>query len=230
MKKSAGFRRISLVFLAGLCLSFPGLFIAQDQIKPPWWEVKMTITVQGEYRQDAREVMHSGTYAFTIVWTGAMEKDPDDFILYHNSYELAHWQAEERAAYPQEIRTLTTQDFPDKPELKVNYVIKKDGGLYFDFFIKGFDAPLSPAPEHFSVQMPASEENALGPAGGSYNPHVQTGSNKVFLEEKQFEKASLEKIFAWTWKYQTWVQQMDRSIFQSNSHKVQVRVFIEPRK
>lgn len=190
----------------------------------------MTITVKGDYRQDAREIMHSGTYAFTIVWTGAMEKDPDDYILYHTSCELTRWEAEERAAYPQEIRTLTTQDFPDKPELKVNYVLKKDGGLYFDFFIKGFEAPLSAAPDHFPVQLPASEENTSGPAGSSYNPHVQTGSNKVFLEEKQFEKASLEKDFAWSWKNQAWVQQMDKSIFQANSHKVQVKIFIAPRK
>lgn len=190
----------------------------------------MTVTVQGQYRQDAREVMHSGTYAFTFVWTGGMEKDPDDYILYHTSCELKRWEAEERAAYPQEIRALTTRDFPDKPELKVNYVLKKDGGLYFDFFINGFEAPLSPAPEHFQVQMPASEENTSGPSGGSYNTHVQTGSNRVYLEEKQFQKAPLEKDFVWTWKSQTWVQQMENSIYQANSHKVQVKIFIEPHK
>jgi hypothetical protein len=190
----------------------------------------MTITVQGEYRQDAGEVVHSGTYAFTIIWAGAMEKDPDDYILYHNSYELKRWEAEERAAYPEEMRIFTTKDFPDKPELKVNYVLKKDGRLYFDFFINGFEVPLSPAPEHFLVQLPASEENTSGPAGGSYNTHILTGSNKIFLEERQFEKASLEKDFAWIWKFQAWVQQMDKSIFQANSHKVQVKVFIEPRK
>jgi hypothetical protein len=230
MRRIVGFRRISSVVLTGLFLFFPGLLFAQDPIKAPWWEIKMTITVQGEYRQDAREVTHSGTYAFTIVWAGAMEKDPDDYILYHTSYDLTRWEAEERAAYPQEMRTLTTQDFQDKPELKVNYVLRKDGRLYFDFIIKGFEAPLSPAPEHFPVQLPASEENTSGLAGSSYNPHVQTGSNKVYLEEKQFEKASLEKDFAWTWKFQTWVQQMDKSIFQANSHKVQVKIFIAPRK
>jgi len=230
MERIAGLRRILFVLLTGFVLLSAGFHCALGQIKPPWWEIKMTITVQGEYRQDAREVVHSGTYAFTIVWTGATEKDPDDYILYHTNYELKHWEAEERAAYPQEIRFFTTRDFPDKPELKVNYVLKIEGGLYFDFFIKGFEVPLSPAPEHFLVQMPASEENTSGPAAGSYNTHVQTGSNRVYLEEKQFQKASLEKDFAWTWKSQTWVQQMENSIYQANSHKVQVKIFIEPHK
>jgi hypothetical protein len=216
--------------MTGLVLSSPGLLCAQEQKKSPWWEIKMTITVKGEYRQDAREANHSGTYAFAVAWTGSIEKDPDDYLLYHNDYELMNWEAHERAAYPQEIKALTTQDFLDKPALKVNYILRKDDVLVFDFFIEGFDVPLSSAPEHFRLPLPASAENTNSSSGGSYNPHVQTGSNNVFLEEKQLSKGPLEKTFAWTWKNQAWVQQMDNSIFQSSSHAVQVKVSVTPHK
>ncbi len=190
----------------------------------------MTVTVQGDYRQDAREVMHTGTYAFSFSWMGSIEKDPDDYLLVHTSCDLTHWEAEERATSAQHIRTLTTENFPDKPELNVNYILERDGLLYFDFIIRGFEVPLGPAPQHFTLRLPASEENAFAPGGNIYNPHVQAGSNKVFLEEKRIKQGPLEKSFAWTWKYQTWVQQVDNSIFQSNSHKVKVKVSVTPRK
>lgn len=189
----------------------------------------MTITTKGEYKQDAKDVQCTGAYAFVITWTGTMEKDQDDYLLYHASADLLQWEAEERAAYPQEIRALTAKDFPDKPELKVNYILKKDDGLFFDFIVNGFDVPLSPAPEHFALNFPASEENTFASPGGSYNAHVRTGSNKIFIEEKQIYQALVEKSFAWTWRNQTWIQEADRNVYQANSHSVQVKIIITPR-
>jgi len=221
--------RSSSFFLAGIFFLLSGLVVGQNQAKPRWWEIKMTITAKGEYKQDAREVQFGGAYAFTIAWTGAMEKDQDDYLLYHASAELVQWEAEERATYPQEIRALTTKDFPDKPELKVNYILKKDDGLFFDFVVNGFDVPLNPGQEHFALLLPASEENTFTSPGASYNGHVRTGSNKISIEEKQIYQAPLEKSFAWTWKKQTWIQEMDKNIYQTNSHSVQVKIIINPR-
>jgi hypothetical protein len=228
MTKRTGFRHFLFVILIDFSLFFPGILNAQDQQKPRWWEIKMTISTKGEYKQDARDAQCSGTYSFTIAWIGAMEVDQDDYLLYHTSSELQQWEAQERAAYPQEIKALTTQDFPDKPELKVNYILKKGDGLYFDFVVRGFDVPLSPAPEHFYLDLPTSEENTFASSGGSYNPHVRAGSNRIFLDEKQIYRSPLEKSFAWTWKNQAWLQETDKNIFQSNSHSVQVKIIIIP--
>jgi hypothetical protein len=228
MRKRAGFQYFLFVVLIDFPLFFPGLLWTQAQQKPRWWEIKMTISAKGEYKQDAREAQYSGIYVFTIAWTGAMEVDQDDYLLYHTSSELVQWEAQERAAYPQEIKALTTQDFPDKPELKVNYILKKGDGLYLDFFVRGFDVPLNSATEHFYLDLPTSEENTFATSGGSYNPHVKTGSNKIFLDEKQIYRSPLEKSFAWTWKNQGWLQETEKKIFQSNSHSVQAKIIITP--
>lgn len=228
MRKRVYFRHLSFVFLTGLFLFLPGILNAQDQQKPRWWEIKMTISAKGEYKQDAREAQYSGIYAFTIAWAGAMEVDQDDYLLYHTSSELLQWEAQERAAYPQEIKVLTTQDFPDKPELKVNYILKKGDGLYLDFVVRGFDVPLSPATEHFYLDLPTSEEHTFAPSRGGYNLHVKTGTNKIFLDEKQINRSPQEKSFAWTWKNQAWLQETAKNVFQSNSHSVQVKIIITP--
>jgi hypothetical protein len=195
----------------------------------PWWNIKMTVKVRGEYRLESREARYEGSYAFTIVWTGAMQKDDGDYLLYHNTCELSHWAAEEKAVTSESVKLLTTKDFMVKPELKVNYILRKEDGLYIDFVVVGFDVPQSASSESFYLNFPASKENAANLANASYDLHIKKGSNKIVLEEKSLLKAT-EKAFSWTWKYQDWLQKADKNVFHSNSHNVQVKVAISPGK
>ena len=190
------------------------------------WDVKMTIEVRGDYRIEAPGVKVAGTYVFVVRWTGTMEKDDEDYLLVHNSCDLTKWEIEEKADAEGALRVLTTGDFPDKPALKVNYILKLEDGLHVDFAVEGFDVPRAIATEGFELIFPATKENIARFGGLNYGLFVKTGSNKIVMDESAILRGSADKTFDWTWKHQAWVQKQERTIFQSNAHQAKVKIEI----
>jgi hypothetical protein len=103
-----------------------------------------------------------------------------------------------------------------------------EDGLHVDFAVEGFEVPQNPSSDIFDLCLPASEENAAHLGGINYNLFVKTGSNKVIMDEGQILHGPAEKTFAWTWKYQTWVQKQELTIFESSSHETKVKMEIMP--
>lgn len=202
-----------------------------QRAEQPWWEMKITVEGRGEYeaRLDARPARYSGSFAFTFVWSGTLRKDDQDYLLVHNTCDLIAWRIEERGSADEALTTLTTADIGDKPELKVNYVLRKEDGLHIAFEVTGFDVPKLAGADAFPLVLPASAERGSSTGGRKYDLLVKSGSNKVIIDEDRLARGPVDKAFAWTWKNQGWVQKQDMNVFQSSSHEARVRVVVIPK-
>jgi len=193
------------------------------------WEVKMTLEVSGEYKMEGTGVRAEGVYSFAFLWTGTMEKDDEDYLLVHGRCDLTKWKIEEKAGQEGSLCTLTAADFPEKPVLKVNYILRLEGGLHVDFAVQGFSVPQTPAPDSFELVLPASYENTARFGGINYDLFVKKGSNKIILDEKDVRRGAALRFFDWTWKRQTWIQGQERTVLQAQAHQAKVKVEITAR-
>jgi hypothetical protein len=193
---------------------------------PISWDVQITVSARGEYGLEGPEVRVDGRYGFTVVWTGALYVDDEDFLLVHGGTKVESWTAEEKALRADKVTVLATNDFPDCPELKVNYVLRKQDGLHLDFIVRGFDVPLGEATESFYLHLPASAENGENPGGLKYNLSVVSGSNAVVVDERKIQKGPAEETFRWLWKRREWIQRRDQTILETNSHAVEAKVVL----
>lgn len=204
------------------------LFLPSDQALPLWWEIKILLISNGNYKVDERNSSYSAHYSFTLLWTGCMEKDNGDYLLYYENSELISFKAEEKGIFPESTKIIYTEDFHDKPFFKLNYILRKGENLHFDFFVKSFLIPQNESEHKFQLSLPASRENSRHSSEIDYNLFVSKGSNLIFLEEKEIYLDTVEKKFAWKWKYEK--PHIPQSVpdFFSNSHDVKVKISINP--
>jgi hypothetical protein len=204
------------------------LFHPSDQPLPIWWEIKILLTSNGNYRVEEENSTFSGHYSFTLRWTGCMEKDDGDYLLYYENSELVSFKAEEKGIFPDSTKIISTDDFADKPYFKLNYILRKGKNLHFDFFVKGFLVPKNESEHKLQLSLPASKKNYRHSSEIDYNLFVTKGSNLIFLEEKEIYLDTVKKNFAWKWKFQK--PPLPRSIpsFFSSSHDVKVEVCLDP--
>lgn len=219
-------RQAEAILLAGACILSVS---AVSSIPQDAWNIRMTITVKGEYALEGWGHA-SGRYQMRFVWTGGLETDEDDYLLVHGRSDLEEWKAEESVAGPDGIRPLTTGDFGEKPELKVAYVLRKDGVLHLNFLVRGFDVPRSRPAGAFYLHLPASAENSDRPAGLNYNLFVKTGTNAVVLDDPRSSSQTQEKKFHWTWLHRTAVLWESAVLFEMNRHEADVTVVVTPQK
>ncbi len=206
------------------CLLFP----FSDQALPLWWEIKILLISNGNYKVDEGNSSYSAHYAFTLLWTGCMEKDNGDYLLYYENSELISFEAEEKGIFPESTKIIRADDFHDKPSFKLNYILRKGENLHFDFFVKSFLIPKNKSEHKFHLDLPASEENSRHSSEINYNLFVSKGSNLIFLEEREIYLDTVEKKFAWKWKYQKQHPNPSMPVFFFNSHDVKVEVSIDP--
>jgi hypothetical protein len=202
--------------------------VSSDKDGPAWWEVKLVLDSKGDYSVKEGSHFYPGSYSFSIVWTGFMEKDNGDFILYHKDFKLLHWEAQETSSNPDNMNTLFTGDFSDEPLLNMNYILKREGNLYFDFSVKGFFIPQNESEYEFYLNLPVSEENSERFSEIDYDTYVFNGSNRIFLGEQAIYTQSVKKDFSWKWKYQGWQIGAERLVFFSHMHEVKVEIFVIP--
>ena len=219
---------ISLLSLPFLLARNSFSLSSSDQTIPLWWEIKILLVSDGDYKITEGRSSYFGRYSFTIIWTGCMEKNEDDFILYYENSELVRFAAEERAMFPGSVRILSTEEFLDKPSFNLNYILRKGESLYFDFVVNGFLTPQNNSQHKFYLNLPSSEENSLHSPEINYDSFVTKGSNHIFLVEKDIYSDSVEKKSSWEWKYQKWHKIQDYPVFFSNSHEVKVEVLVRP--
>jgi len=199
-----------------------------DQPLPLWWEIRILLTSDGNYKVDEEKSSYSAHYSFTLLWTGCMERDNGDYLLYYENSELISFEAGEEGIFPESIQIIPAEDFQDKPSFKLNYILKKGENLHFDFFVKSFLIPQNESEHKFYLNLPASEENSSHSSEINYDLFVSKGSNHIFLDEKEIYLATVERKFTWEWKYQKCYTIQSKSIFFSNSHDVKVKISIKP--
>jgi hypothetical protein len=208
--------------------AYGSFFPLSDQALPRWWEIRILLISNGNYEVEERNSSYSAHYSFTLLWTGCMEKDNGDYLLYYENSELISFEAEETGIYPESVKVINTDDFHDKPAFKLNYILRKGENLHFDFFVKSFLIPQNKSERKFQLSLPASRENSRHSSEIDYNLFVSKGSNLIFLEEKEIYLDSVEKKFAWKWGYKK--PHIPQSVpkFFSNSHDVKVKISIAP--
>jgi len=230
-KMAKKFLPLFLLLVFGALQGRVPLALARPQespIRPLWWEIELVLTTKGDYKLEEAPATYSGNYSFTISWTGTMEKDDADYLLYHSNCKLVEWEAGEELSRPEVLKFLKTDEFANKPEFKLVYILKKEADLHFSFWVEGFFVPQNESPNKFYLCLPSSEENAQSVSGIEYNSFVSKGSNQISFEEDKLSSAPVEKTFTWYWKNQRWTLLQDKTVRFSNSHQVKVKISIVP--
>ncbi len=240
----AKFNLILGFILIGSFLLFPSDIISKTQSKavvstsrdtkkttnlsPYYWEIKIHIDSSGNYRIKEEEKSNEGRYSFVLLWTGCMEQDQDDYLIYHENSELLEWHAKEKVKHSELSRELTESDFLEKPKFQFNYIIRRGEDLHFDFLVESFSVPHAGSEQSFYLHLLASKENVKLPAEFNYNAYLTKGTNSIRIQEKDIYTDSLEKIYSWNWKHQKYMMRNEMPISFFNSHKVKVTLTIIP--
>lgn len=201
---------------------------SSPQLSPAWWEISLLLHSEGEYVCKEGKQSYKGDYSLTCLWTGCMEQDMDDYLIYHETCDLLEWKAQEKSKSPESQQYLAGNDFSGKPSFDFHYILRRGKNLHFNFQVHSFYVPQNYSDHKFYLILPASEENIKDPSKFDYNSFVIKGSNSVFLEENDIYHDKVEKFFTWKWKHHNRLQTGKRPVSFSNSHKVEVKVSITP--
>ncbi|MCU0288291.1 MAG: hypothetical protein MUF15_18090 [Acidobacteria bacterium] len=216
MKNIYSFVILFFIFL------LPGIYAAASGMETrTWWEIQLLINADGNYKYDTNDNTINGKYSFKIVSSASMEQDKSgDYILYQGSERIPVIDWQETSA-DKIGNNITTTDLSKTmmPGIHLNYVIKKNGKLFFDFDIF-FNAPIVDNGHPFKgFLLPRSALNQSLDPKNKYNKNVCQGSNSVeVLEEVFLNQEEMVKTFTWQW------QRKKTDFF--NSHNVTVELKI----
>ncbi len=197
-------------------------------LSPYYWEIKIRIDSSGDYGIKEGKNSSDGRYSFVLLWTGCMEQDQDDYLIYHENSELLEWKAKEKVKHSEVSRELTESDFSEKPKIQFNYIIRKGKDLHFDFLVGSFSVPQAGSEQSFYLHLPASRENIKLPAKFNYNAYLTKGTNSIRIQEQDIYSDSLKESYSWNWKHQKYMMRNEMPISFFNSHKVKVTLTIIP--
>ncbi len=195
-----------LLALLGLGKAFPtpGAAVGLSP-GPAWWEVRLLVTVRGEYRsweagggRGRPDV--AGDYSYRARWEGRLEPDGDDFLLVHLKTEVLEWRLREKAGPPGEETRLEAPP-ASAPELRLDYVLREGRSLEFSVGLDGcIDLPLHGLPGKISLLLPRSASRPDGLAGDRYDDFLTAGSNSIVLPDTDLARRRPVRSFAWKWE------------------------------
>jgi hypothetical protein len=234
MHRGSGPSRLFRPLLSVLALVFFAVFTRSASLRersqtPQWWEVRINLKAEGGYKLDESGPAFAGRYSFAICWTGWLEKEDNDYLLYRLDSRLVDWKAEETASPSEHSEFLTAEDFRERPAFWLKYVLRDGEDLSLDFIIDPMAVPQARAEGGFALLLPSSEQNNQREAQISYNAHVIEGSNRVKIPESAIYKGPLARTFTWKWRHQEWLPEERQPTFASQSHDVEVDLSIIPR-
>ena len=172
---------------------------------PAWWEVRLLVTVRGEYRSweaggGSRRPAVAGDYFYRASWEGRLEPDGDDFLLVHLKTEVLEWRLGEKAGPPGHETRLEAPP-ASAPELRLDYVLRKGRSLEFSVGLDGcIDLPLHGLPGKISLLLPRSASRPDGLAGDRYSDFLTVGSNSIVLPATDLARRKPVRSFAWKWE------------------------------
>jgi len=193
---------------------------------PLWWEIEIFLIAYGNYSISQEKTIYSGNYSFSIIWTGCMEIDDDDFLIYHEDSELREWDAQEKSFSPQGISIFRGDEFSERPTFVFNYILKEKGILHFNFKIEGFYVPQNKSHKKYYLELPASHENSKSSPKINYNLFILQGSNRVTIEESNLMQDMFEKTFQWRWQFPKGSGERNQLDSFSSSHEAKCKVTI----
>jgi hypothetical protein len=220
--------RKSIFALMLFLLTGIGLIGSSKTLHPKeyWWEISLRLTSKGTYTLDEAKTSYSGKYAYTIQWSGCMEQDGQDFILYYEDSQLLRWEPQEKKRQSGIPEIKMTKKFSERPRFAFNYILTKKENIHFDFLVRGFQVPQQGQNHRYYLHLPASKENSYHPTDIAYNLHIYTGSNQVYFSKNELLDESIKKDFHWSWKRHSSTGEEENSSYLSHSYDVDVEISI----
>ena len=221
-------------FLPALILLFlqaraPSISPPDPGQAPRWWDVSLSLKTEGDYKLDQGGPAFVGHYSFAIRWTGWLEKDDHDYLLYRLDCRLCDWEAQETSSLTGSTGVLSTNDFRERPAFALRYIIRDGEDLNLDFIVERMAVPQADPEDAFPLLLPSSETNSQKESEVDYNACVIKGSNRIEVPESAIYAGPVAKTYTWAWKHQQWLPKERRTVFTSQSHKVEVSLSIIPR-
>jgi hypothetical protein len=184
-----------LIAVCLLLIMFPS-GSSGDPSPPYWWAIELRVSIQGDYRMIKENQPLSGRYRYRFLWRGSMERDNGDYILYQGDSELLFLEWHE--AVQNQSRDLGRLI---RPEIFVNYVVRKDSKIHVDFNIRPSAPGSEKASGRMAIHFPQSAEHEIIDPSNRYNRWVGEGSNTVALIERQiYDRIDTEGEFGWEWR------------------------------
>jgi hypothetical protein len=208
-----------LIFIQLIGLLFP-VAVAKDSSPSFWWAVELRVSVQGDYRMVRENLPVNGRYQYRFFWRGSMERDNGDYILYQGDRELLSLIWHE--AMQNRIQDLSSLI---KPDIFVNYVVRKEGKLHVDFNIRSALSGAERTGSRMAIHFPQSAEHERIDSTVRYNRWIEKGSNEIAVaEDPIYSLAETNGQFKWDWCLKT----PDR--MHNHSVQVEFRLFRKPKK
>jgi hypothetical protein len=226
--KTKFFSFLPALVILSLQAHSPSASQAGPDQSPQWWEVNLDLRTEGDYKLDEGGPAFLGHYAFAVRWTGCLEKDDHDYLLYRFDCRLCEWEAQETSSLTGSPEVLTTKDFQERPTFTLKYIIRDGEDIHLDFVVDRMAVPRSSPDDAFPLLLPSSEQNGQQESDINYNACVVRGSNRVELPESAIYAGPVTKTFTWVWKHQKWLPRERRTIFTSQSHRVAINLSIIP--
>jgi hypothetical protein len=194
--------------------------------KESWWEIIIHLDSKGTYALDEGKTSHSGKYQYAIEWSGCMEQDGEDFILYYEDSEILKWDSQEKKKRADLPERITIKKICEKPSFAFNYILTKKENIHFDFLVRGFHVPHQSQNSQHYLHLPASKENSYHPTDIAYNLHIYKGSNQVYLTKNDLLEDSIKKDFHWSWKRHSKGGGAGNPSYLTHSYDVDVEISI----
>jgi hypothetical protein len=198
----------------------------ETEQKGCWWEIKILLESKGKYKYKEPEAVFAGKYAYSILWTGCIERDQQDFILYHEDSTLIQWEPLEKKKFANSEKFRTTNKFVGKPSFELHYILQSGKNLHFDFLVMGFDIPQQCSAKKTYLHLPASKGNKDNPTDLDYDLYICKGSNNVEISRDILDQNSVKKEFQWTWQRAKRFGRGECASYLFHSHDVDVEVSV----
>lgn len=195
---------------------------------PEWWEVSINLKTDGDYKLEEGGPAFAGRYSFAVLWTGWLEKEEHDYLLFRLDSRLLDWEARETASLTGYSGFLTAEDFRERPAFALRYIIRNGEDLCLDFIVDQMSVPQARLENSFPLLLPSSEQNGQRESQISYNAHVIKGSNRVEFPESAIYAGPVARTYTWAWRHQEWLPREGQTVFTSQSHKVEVCLSVIP--
>lgn len=222
-----GFARRFFGSLAGaaLFLGLPGaLPLSPRSPGPAWWEIRLSVTVKGAYTVKGGGAPVSGEFTCRARWEGTLERDGNDFFLYHLRSEVPEWSLVEKASPPKGESLLVASDSSERPLLRLNYILREGRDLRLDYEFREVSIPLHASPAKGSLEFPRSSGPGPLSPGSSYGDFVSRGTSRVVIPESDLERRVSERTFSWDWQREKRVAKDSGTFLITQRHVVEAVV------
>jgi hypothetical protein len=186
-----------LVLVLGLPAALPS---SRSSPGPAWWEIRLSVTVKGDYVIQGGEAPLHGEFTCRARWEGTIERNGDDFLLYRLKSEALEWSLVEKAAVPKGEGLLVALETSEKPLLRLNYVLLEGSDLRFDYEFREVSIPLHASSTKFDLEFPRTSGPGVVLLGSEYGDFVRRGSNRVIIPDSDLERGVAERKFSWNWR------------------------------